>query len=91
VSRLTDIKKRIKLTKQDGHIHVEMKVTNRRTVKQLSNVHADLTRFELDCVYVYMYTIMARHVGWEHEPKHYKKEIKNTNYATVFGSPWGLK
>ena len=88
MSRLSEVKKKVKLTVKHKHIMVEMKLTSGRTIKQLSNIHSDLTKFELDCVYIHMYKILdACHTSGDIV----KGVIIGTNYAKVFGSPWSLE
>ena len=90
ISRLTQIRRFITLTEFKGHIKVQIKVRGQRPIVQLSNVHGGLTAFERDAVLIHFYKIFERMKLESWTPAQVKKEIDGTNYAEVFGSPWGL-
>jgi hypothetical protein len=83
--RLKDIKKLIKLKSVKNHIHVTLKFDG-KTVSQLSNVHSKLSEFEKNAVLVHFYKLFEK----ANDIVSLKRSIENTNYAEVFGSPWGL-
>lgn len=80
------LKKLIHLDKHMFHMRVTFKL-NGKQVRVTTNVHSRLTGFELNALRVYVYRVIERYP----ETSTIRDQLKSTNYAKVFGTPWTLE
>ena len=81
----------ITLTEKNGHFQVTIKYDEKDyykvNVKVLTNIATSICKsiFKRKCVLIHCYKLLDK---FHTNPKGLKSELKSTNYAQVFGSPW---
>lgn len=72
---------------KNGHLKVNVERCNGMSLIVPTSITSDLTRFEQQCVVVHIYKIMERSLNKQDA----RVQIRNLNYAQIFGSPWNLE